>query len=398
MSASGAAPRRVLVLSNSVERSGAPVALLRLMTWCVEHGAIVPTFLIRHRGELLDEFRALGSTYFLSASREDKIERFGRGLVGGGRAVAAGRWTVNHWVRAICRRHQIELVFANTATHSRLVSGLAPLRLPVVTHVHELPLALEGLDAANALTTIIAQSDRLLAVSDAVRQMLVARGAQRDRIVIVPGMLGDIEPLGDGERRRIRERVLRADRDAVIVAGCGTPSMVKGTDVFLSVARRALSMLSDEERRRLVFRWIGGFSGSEAGRAFIHDVTKLGLGREIALIPRIEHADRALAAADLFLSPSREDANPLSAMEAAAAGCPMICFRSAGGAEEFADAGGARAVPYLDDAAMAEAVVELFRSSADRRVLGVTGSRLAIRRHSPDELGRRVAEVIQSLA
>jgi glycosyltransferase involved in cell wall biosynthesis len=264
--------------------------------------------------------------------------------------------------------------------------------------VHELPLALEGLDATEALTTIIAQSDHLLAVSDAVRQMLVARGAQRDRITIVPGMLGELQVLSDDERRQIRRDVLRADDGSIVVAACGTPSLVKGTDVFLSVARQALAMLSDDEQGRLLFRWIGGFQGSEAGRALVHDAARLGLRDEVALIPRIERADRALAAADLFLSPSREDANPLSAMEAAAAGCPMICFRNAGGAEEFADAGGARAVPYLDAEAMAAAAVELSRSPADRRTLSEDGSRLAISRHSPDALGFRVAEVIQRLA
>ena len=85
-------------------------------------------------------------------------------------------------------------------------------------------------------------------------------------------------------------------------------------------------------------------------------------------------------------------------MEAAAAGCPMICFRSAGGAEEFADAGGARAVPYLDAEAMAAAVIELFRSPVERRELSDTGSRIAVSRHSPDALGARVAEVVQGLA
>jgi glycosyltransferase involved in cell wall biosynthesis len=398
MSADVAEPRRVLVLSNSVERSGAPVALLRLMAWCAEHGVLAPTFLTRHRGELLDEFRQLGPTYFLSESKEDKIERFVLGQPGGRQAVAAGRWAVNRWARAICRRHRIELVFANTATHSRLVSGLAPLGLPVVTHVHELPLALEGMNATETLTTVIAQSDRLLAVSDAVRQMLVARGAHGNPIVIVPGMLGDVAVLSESERGEIRQRILGAEKAAVVVAACGTPSMVKGTDVFLSVARSALSMLSDDEHGRLVFRWIGGFQGSEAGRALVHDVARLGLKHEVALIPRIERADRALAAADLFLSPSREDANPLSAMEAAAAGCAMICFRGAGGAEEFADVGGARAVPYLNAEAMAAAVVELFRSPADRQGLSETGSRLAFSRHSPDVLGSRVAEVIHGLA
>jgi glycosyltransferase involved in cell wall biosynthesis len=174
--------------------------------------------------------------------------------------------------------------------------------------------------------------------------------------------------------------------------------MVKGADVFLSVARAVLAMLTDDERDRLAFRWVGGFAGSEAGRALVHDAARLGLEREVALIPRIERADRALAAADLFLSPSREDANPLSAMEAAAAGCPVICFRRAGGAEEFADAGGARAVPYLDAEAMAAAVIELFRSPVDRRALSETGSRLAVSRHSPETLGARVAEVVQGLA
>lgn len=391
----GSEAKRVLALTNSVDRSGAPIALLRLMRWCVERDVAEPTFIAREGGELLDEFRSVAPTYRLSQGRENTLQRILAPLPGGRAAATGGRSLVARWLRRLCRQRRIELIYANTATHYRVISALESLRLPVVTHVHELDQRLKQEGVADELEPLIARSQSLLAVSNAVREMLIRHGADERRILVVPASVESTQPLADDERRRLRREVLQVDDDAIVVAACGSPTLIKGTDVFFRVAQTALARR--DGNGDLAFRWIGAPPGNEAAQYLESDARKLGIGEQVRTTPVVEHADRVLGAADICLSPSREDSNPLVALEAAATGRPVVCFRGAGGAEELVDAGGGVGVPYLDTDAMAEAVVRLAGSVEERTELGDAGREFVLRRHSSDVVGGHVANLFRDL-
>jgi glycosyltransferase involved in cell wall biosynthesis len=66
-----------------------------------------------------------------------------------------------------------------------------------------------------------------------------------------------------------------------------------------------------------------------------------------------------MAAADVFLLPSREDPFPNVVIEALAAGTPVVAFADTGGAPEALTDGAGVVVPYLDVDAMAQAAFEL---------------------------------------
>jgi glycosyltransferase involved in cell wall biosynthesis len=391
-------PRRILVLTNSVESSGAPIALLRLMRWCVERDLIEPIFVTIEDGDLLEDFRSLGRVYRFRQNRERKAAEIISTLPGGKAAVWIGRYAVDKWLCALCRRHEIDAVYANTASHRRVVSAIASLDLPVVTHVHELERRLELLQWWDDLEFLITKSRYLFAVSRSVKEMLVSRGASEDRVVEVPGMLEERAPLTDDQRSAIRRDVLRVDPDAFVVAACGFPSLTKGTDVFLHVARTSLKLLCPDLAGRAAFRWIGATSDNESSQVLVDDAHRLGLSDRVGAIERIRDADLVLAAVDVVLSPSREDSNPLTVIEAAAAARPVVCFVGAGGAAELAEAGGALAVPYLNTRAMAETVNRLGRSSDERRSLGHAARRIALEKYSPDVVGKRVTAVLCDLA
>jgi glycosyltransferase involved in cell wall biosynthesis len=391
-------PRRILVLTNSVDSSGAPIALLRLMRWCVERNLIEPIFVTIEDGDLLEDFRSLGRVYRFRENRERKAAEIVSTFPGGGTAARIGRYAVDKWLCALCRRHEIEAVYANTASHRRVISAIAPLDLPVVTHVHELERRLELLQWWDDLEFLISKSRYLFAVSRSVQEMLVSRGASEDHVVEVPGMLEERTPLTDEQRSAIRRDVLHVDPDALVVAACGFPSLTKGTDVFLCVARSSLKLLPADLAGRVAFRWIGAMSDNESSQVLVDDARRLGLSDRVGTIERIRDADRALAAVDVVLSPSREDANPLTVIEAAAAARPVVCFSGAGGAEELAEAGGAIAVPYLDTRTMAETVNRLARSSDERRSLGHAARRIALEKYSPDVVGKRVTDALGDLA
>ena len=77
-------------------------------------------------------------------------------------------------------------------------------------------------------------------------------------------------------------------------------------------------------------------------------------------------------AADLLALTSREDPCPLVNMEAMESGMAVVAFEGAGGAPEvLGDAG--VCVPYIDQAAMAEAIRGLLADAERRREMGRRG-------------------------
>lgn len=315
--------------------------------------------------------------------------RRGANIVPGGWvAASAGKVVVGQWLRRLCRTERVELIYANTATQSEIVEALRPVRLPVVTHVHELEMALRVMDRLSTLKVVIRQSNVLLAVSHAVRQMLLQYGARAEDVITVQEPVDDIAPLTNGDRQRVRRDLFGVAEDAIVVGACGVPSWRKGTDIFVRVAQDVLGCISG--RDDVVFRWIGGSLPNEALTTLAEDIKRLSFGGRVAAIGEVRDADRILAATDIFLSTSREDPNPLVVLEAAAAARPVVCFEGTGGAADLAEVHAARAVPYLDSRAMAAAVTELSRSARKRRALGERAREVVLERNLTQVVAQEV--------
>ncbi len=100
-----------------------------------------------------------------------------------------------------------------------------------------------------------------------------------------------------------------------------------------------------------------------------------------------------LRLADAFVLPSREDAFPLVALEAASAELPVVCFDSGGIPALIGDRAGI-VVPFPDLEAMASALVDLAASPRRARSLGQEGSRLVRSHHVPEVGGPPLRDVL----
>ncbi len=384
---------RTLVVNHSTHMTGAPIALLRVMRWCVDHDIVNPTFLLRDSHELVTEFEALGPTYLMSEQTERRLQVVLKRTPCSSHSLTAIRATSDFRLRRLCRRRKIQAIYANTATQTRIVAALKPLGLPVITHVHELERELRRTIGLSGIATVVDHSDLLIAVSAAVRQMLLAHGAREAQIVDVSEPINSSEIATLPERNAARRTVLNVEDDTVVVVACGLPSWRKGTDAFLRVAQHVISNMP--AGTKVAFRWIGGNLPNLALTTLIDDIEQLGLGNQVAVVYQRSDADRIIAAADVFISTSREDPNPLVVLEAAAVGLPIVCFQGSGGAEELAIAGGAIAVPYLDAKIMASVVLKLIQSPEERLRLSKTARRIVIERNAPQVVAKKVAMALQ---
>ena len=104
-----------------------------------------------------------------------------------------------------------------------------------------------------------------------------------------------------------------------------------------------------------------------------------GLQERIHLLGRRADVPEILNAADVFVLSSDYEGNPLSVMEAMAAGKPMVCT-AVGGVPELVEDGCGLLVPPRDAQALSEAMSQLLDNPSARKSMGEKSARRAVER------------------
>ncbi len=224
----------------------------------------------------------------------------------------------------------------------------------------------------------------LTTLSQDERDICIRLGLSRaENTVVIPNGidLAAFRPRA-GDRGEVR-RKFGIDGDELLVLSVGRLSKEKGHDVlieaFAQVAdrlpRARLMVVGDgperkalEEKSRcpslesLLGRW--GQGQGQPGKANSARVLFPGHRDDVA---------RLLAAADLFVLPSRYEGFGLAVLEAMAAGVPVIASQVGGVPEIIRDDIDGRLIPGGDAGALAKAIAELFADAAARDRLGHAG-------------------------
>jgi glycosyltransferase involved in cell wall biosynthesis len=171
-------------------------------------------------------------------------------------------------------------------------------------------------------------------------------------------------------------RVERAARVPVTIVCVSRLVPRKRPVALLRAFARLRDHLGDREAARCRLVFVGGGPlydelAELAGRLGVADRVELrgwGSPDEVAL---------ALAAADVFALPTRKEAFGLAALEAAAAGLPVVTLRGSGAAELFTP--GVDGLVAADDAGLTDAIARLVVDPALRARLGERARLLAER-------------------
>jgi glycosyltransferase involved in cell wall biosynthesis len=238
----------------------------------------------------------------------------------------------------------IRTAIVNSAAAARLVPALAERGMAVTLLIHEMPLLLAEYNL-QVQARLGAMAARRVVFSSVFARQAFERslGIALPRALVLPQ--GNYQGVGFAadERAQMRGRLGIAD-DAFMALGAGFGDLRKGFDIFMQVVRKTLAARQDVH-----FVWVGDIqpalktylaaemaSGAAAGR-FHH------IGFTEAISPYF-------SAADVFLLPSREDPYPTVALEAFAAGAPVVAFDDSGGIPELIRRHRAGAVAAAHDA------------------------------------------------
>ncbi len=373
----------ILFVSHAANRSGAPLVLLELLRYLKRETAHQATILCLRDGALSEDFARVADVLSPSAPfvRASQIAAARRRLSGwdfgptGQLDTAA--WALERLNGRQSRRKarqlsaDFDLIYLNSVASGDVLPALEPMlrAAPLLTHVHELEWAIDGL--GSAWNEVKKRSNAFIAVSEAVKTHLVeARGVAEDKIETVYEFLDFRSLKTDREVARIELRArLRLPSDAFLVGGCGTMEWRKGADWWAQLA----AQIADE---RVHFVWLGGQKNAFS-RQVEFDLGRWGAQKRVHFLPPTTQTAPFFAALDAFALTSREDPFPLVALEAAAQLVPVLCFAGAGGASELVGEDAGFVAPYGDVAALARALENWRRDENLRLSLGEAAARQA---------------------
>lgn len=378
----------VLFIHETAGRNGAAMQLLHFLRWFKTNANRPFRLALSYGGAISGEFSNLTSIHIAEHShwhpsyiRPTLLTSFGLKKM----AQRAERNEFRHFA-APCAPALI-YVNAFTSSHIRLIEMLDP-KLPVLTHVHEFGVLFQRQGGADT-SRLLSRTRRFVACSGAVKQSLVRnQGVPAEKIDVVHESIH----VSNISAQRSREEVfaeLGFPLDAFLIAGCGRTGWNKGVDTFLQLARIVCA-----RQPRARFIWLGPGSAWKIPE-LRHDAQMAGLSEKVIFTDEIPNPLDYFSAADVFALTSREDSFPLTCLESAALGKPILCFADAGGMPEFVEDDCGFVVPYLDTEAMADRVTSLMECPGCCEKMGAAARRKVTERHDVSVAAPRILEIIE---
>jgi glycosyltransferase involved in cell wall biosynthesis len=357
-------PPRWLFAVHEATRTGAPINLLHFLRWLRRETDIGFDILVGRGGPLLRDLHRVGAVFEAAAPAviRPRLPRY-------------------------------SLLYANTVCCGSMLEKLdAPLP-PTVTHVHELDGAYDFFGPVG-MSLVLAQSRRFIACGEQVRDRLASRfGLAPATIEVVPETCDPAAVRAAAAEPPAAAGLSPWPDDAALFVGCGSRTLRKGTDLFVQVAAAVNRRWN--QSRPLHFVWIGDSTEPDLARQLTEDGRKLGLEGILSWQPAVGNPFPAFARATAFCLTSREDPYPLVMLEAATLGLPIVAFSGSGGGPDFCAHGAGVAVPYLDTAAMAEALLHLAADPRRGASLGSLGRERAESLHAVDVVAPALHQLLR---
>jgi glycosyltransferase involved in cell wall biosynthesis len=264
----------------------------------------------------------------------------------------------------------------------------------LVWHLHDFP---PPGNALRLLRAAAGRCDLAAANSEAVARAYAELAPElAAKLRVVPNGVA-LEPFRQGDGRAFRARWgLRADEFVIGMVAIFAPW--KGQDVFLRAARQALT-----EAPALRFLLVGDdiydTAGHGGGRQALEALTReLGVSEAVRFSGYCEDVADAYAALDVMVHASTQP-EPFgrTAIEAMAAGVPVIAAGGGGMLEVVEDGRSGRLTPPGDSAALAQAMLALWRDAGQRHALAQQGARRVAERFSEPAVARRMEQLYAEL-
>lgn len=350
---------RVLLVAAELGVGGAERMLVELAAHLRRRGDAVA--LVAAPGPLDADLAPLGLD-------RHRLQDRGRRLSG----VAAGALVVARAVRRF-RPDAAYAVNVKATAMAWLGARIAGRRVPLVACFHGVAPA----DDRRA-TLVLRRADRVACVADALAARLRRAGVPPERLAVIPNAVAPAAPLTPA-RRAALDAELGLDGGPV-VATVGRLAPQKAQDRFVRAAAVVASARPDA---RFLIVGDGPLAGELGALA-----AALGLGDRLRLTGRRADARDLIARSDVLVLTSDWEGRPLVALEALAAGTPLVA-PPVQGLAELLDAGAGLALADTDPQTVAAGVLRVL--DGDAEALRRAGRRAVAEHRLEDALAAHAA-------
>lgn len=349
--------------------------LLYFLRWLRTNTDIEFSLILLEGGPLVDDYAAVAPVRVFGELRRSRLSR----LLERGHlhpvASAIRSLTVRRWCWPFRRT---PLVYCNSITSVRILPLLGRHERVVVSHVHELELAISVQMPAADRERLFADVDRYVAASDLVKANLVGNHgvgpelvARHYEFIDVDAFLRSVSEQAVPEEASDLRTSLGIPPEALVVGAVGVAESRKGPDLFLALA---MAFRRRDLGRPVHFVWVGADPAGEGTQWMTHDIDRAGLGDVVHVRGSQSSPAPWFDLFDVLTLTSREDPFPLVCLESSLLGTPIVCFDNTGMAEFAGDGERGFVVPYLDVHAMADRVEALLRDPELTAAVGARAS------------------------
>ena len=229
---------------------------------------------------------------------------------------------------------------------------------------------------------------RILAISQAVRNQLLAAGLDKDRIEVVPDGVQIPAAITPDARRNARKRWGFGPGDTVIEC-VGALAPEKGHALLIDAFAKLRQKISN---CRLLLAGEGRLRAELERQA-----QEAGLGSAIVFAGFVAEVESVYAAGDLFVFPSLSEGAGTSLIQAMAYGLPVLGFARGGVAEIIEDGRTGILVQEANAEALASAAVRMLQDSEFRERSARAARETAASRYSAERMVDGTARIFGEL-
>lgn len=258
--------------------------------------------------------------------------------------------------------------------------------IPLIVRTEHLPDLITDPGQRRQHRDGVAMLDRMICVSEASLDSHVAAGVPRETLVAIRNGLVPRPP--SRARDEIRQ-ALGLTTDTPMILTVARLTEQKDHATLIAALPR---ILSQHPRLQVMLAGTGPTAQSLQDR-----VEDLGFGGTVHLLGARDDVPDLLAAADLFVLPSRFEGLPLAILEAMAAGLPVVATRIGGTEEAVEHQSTGVLVPPGDPGRLAEAVAALLTDREQARRIGEAGRRRFQQSFTAEHMAERTIDCYRAL-